>query len=193
MNLVDEKYLMNSMEISPNSNKIIQESLEVYYYNSDLIKITNNDFNWLKQQADKSKENKARICTHLDINASVHEMLIAHKKGNYIPPHRHPNKAESLSVIEGRAIFFIFSLEGEIKQAIPVNTKEGTRYLRINKDFYHTLLIESDYFVYHEVAQGPFNEFSLQIADWSPSLNDPKGINKLLNNLHNISQQLSYS
>ena len=60
-------------------------------------------FNW-----PKNPRQRARYCTHSLVDDEVHEMVIYHKEGTYIRPHKHIGKTESFHLIDGEAdvVFF---------------------------------------------------------------------------------------
>ena len=96
-------------------------------------------------------------------------MIICIKKKSYIRPARHFNKTESLLVIYGSAKAIFFDDFGNIINVIRLgNGKYSKIYYRMNKPIYHTLLIESDYFIFHETTKGPMVRSDTEFSKWSP-------------------------
>ncbi|KKL22706.1 hypothetical protein LCGC14_2432770, partial [marine sediment metagenome] len=56
----------------------------------------------------------ARLCLHRDQTDAVQEMIIVHRKGAYVRPHRHDGQTESFHVLEGRMLVVIFDDEGNV-------------------------------------------------------------------------------
>ena len=54
------------------------------------------------QNHDVNKNDKERI----------HEMIVFHKKGSYVRPHKHLNKLESFFIISGEVTLVIFDKKG---------------------------------------------------------------------------------
>ncbi len=109
-------------------------------------------------------------------------MFIVHKKGAYIRPHKHLKKSESFHLITGAADVIIFSRAGKITGVIPMGeyASGGNFYYRISQPYYHTLLIKSDFLVFHETTNGPFKKSGTVFADWSPDENDSAAQKKFM-------------
>lgn len=86
-------------------NKI---SEEVFFVQNNFIVVNKKDLNFLQQKASNNQRKRSRLCTHIDASDPLHEMIIVHKKDNYIQPHKHINKSESFHMIEGTAKLFFF-------------------------------------------------------------------------------------
>lgn len=125
----------------------------------------------IKNLAFKSKLRRSRICFHEDNNAFLQEMHICVNPDSYIRPAKHLTKVESLLVLQGLAKLFLFCDEGYIEKIIdlgPYGT-DRTHYYRLNVPIFHTLLIETETFLFHEVTEGPFDQDQTEPASWSPS------------------------
>lgn len=152
---------------------------EVYYAIGNIIKLRERDIQLFKEKAIHNKRQRSRLCTHKDINDKLHEMFIVHRKDTYVRPHKHLHKSESLHVIEGSAYMIVFDELGKILEVTYISDyPSGHRfYYRMDKPFYHTLLITSDFFVFHETTNGPFNRSETVFAEWAPdevNVNDQK-------------------
>lgn len=165
-----------------NEMKYKKESDEVLYTSSSVTQISKKDIEDLKVLAKLNERQRIRICTHPKPDSNLHEMLIVHTKNCYVRPHKHPIKVESLSVIEGSARMIIFNDDGEVQDSfIMSDYSSGHRfYNRIESPLYHMLIIESDFFVFHEVTEGPFLKNSSVFPDWAPEYYDNKFINDIL-------------
>jgi hypothetical protein len=49
-----------------------------------------------------------------------------------------------------------------------LSKKNGLIYYRINKPIFHTFLVKSDFFIFHETTSGPLQVKTTEFADWSP-------------------------
>lgn len=155
---------------------------EVYFSGEDFIGLSRRDIVSLKKAALKNKRRRARLCAHKSIKDRLHEMFVVHARGAYVRPHKHLNKSESLHVIEGKADLFIFDRKGKINKIIKLGEYGSGRnfYYRISRPLYHSLLIRSKFFVFHEAINGPFRKFDNIPAPWSPDEQDYTGIREYI-------------
>jgi cupin fold WbuC family metalloprotein len=116
-----------------------------------------------------SAKHRARICAHPDVSDAVHEMVICLLDKCYIRPHRH-RKAESLHVIEGTCDLILLDAGGNVSKVIDISSDlpEASRYVRLAPETFHTLLIRSEYFLFHETTRGPLDPADTVFGDWSP-------------------------
>ena len=160
---------------------------EVFYSGDSIIKVRQNDINQLKQFAQQTLRKRSRLCTHKDIDSSLHEMLIVHEKDNYIRPHMHLGKSESFHVIEGEADIVIFSDDGAILDLIEMSDYSGGKvfYYRLSEPLFHTVIIKSEIVVFHETTSGPFCREDMVFAEWTPPDNEVEATHRFLKNLGN--------
>mgnify|MGYP006164128421 CR=1 FL=1 len=159
---------------------------EVYVTQDDITKVDRSDIEWLKAQAAKNPRERVRLCTHLDVNDAVHEMLIVHTKGTYVRPHKHPGKTESFHLIEGALDIVIFEDSGEIMEHIRMGDfTTGNRFFwRLSSSLYHTVIPRSDTVVFHETTSGPFDIATSKLdATWSPEEGQNDAIRQYLDRL----------
>lgn len=158
--------------------KLRTESSEVYFMDEAVADIRRQDIEMLKAQAQKNQRQRARICVHQNVEEAIHEMLLAVKKGAYLPPHRHLNKAESYHIVEGRARLLLFGSSGRLENVIPMGEAGSGRafYCRVPKNRYHSFHVLSDFFVLHETTNGPFDRSATRQAPWAPKEGDAKGV-----------------
>ena len=140
--------------------KVNEFNPEVFFTSEDITKVNHQDLEFLKDKASKNERRRVRLCAHKNMQDKVHEMLIVHSIDAYIRPHKHIGKAESLHVIEGRADAIMFDENGNISEIIHMgNCNSGLIfYYRIARPVYHTLIITTDFFVFHEAVEGPFDK-----------------------------------
>jgi cupin fold WbuC family metalloprotein len=153
-----------------------QVTTEIWYSSQEVPLLGQDEMTFIRHEAASNQRKRSRICTHKDIDDPLHEMFIIHEKGNYIPPHKHLNKPESFHLIQGAADIIIFDNEGSITDVVPMGEYlTGKKfYYRISDAVYHSMLIQSDYLVYHEVTTGPFRREDTVFAAWAPEEKDVK-------------------
>jgi len=167
------------------NNNFKEMSKEVYYTTDDIAKLSKKDFSFLKKKLVDNNLRRIRVCTHKDVKDKIHEMFIVLKKNAYIRPHKHLNKDESFHLIEGSGKVIIFKDNGKIKDVIEISDYEsGQRfYYKLDKPYYHTLLVTSKFLVFHETKQGPFIKSDMVFADWSPDEQDKTEVKKYVEKL----------
>ena len=158
---------------------------EVFYTEKKISQIKDSDIAFLKDNIKNTKKKRIRICTHLNEKDGAHEMFIALSNETYIRPHKHFNKSESLHVLEGSADVVFFDDEGKIINIIPLSVASSNScfYYRINEPIYHTFIIKSKIFIFHETTQGPFRKSDTIYAPWSPKEIDYDKIVKFVSEL----------
>lgn len=166
-----------------------RESEEVYRSSRSVTVVTQEDVVFLKMQAAANTRGRVRLCAHPDSEDRLHEMLIVHSGAAYVPPHRHANKSESFHIIEGLLTVFIFDENGVVQEVIPMGELGSGRafFYRLSSNIYHTIWPESEFVVFHEVTNGPFDRRESMNASWAPSDDDVQGqerfIKKLLSSM----------
>ena len=165
--------------------RLRQDSPEVYYSEDRFASFNGKDILELKGLAAKTPRRRCRICFHDTPEATLHEMLIVHEKNAWVPPHKHLEKDESIHVIEGSAVLVGFSEDGRKTNVVRIGDG-GSIYCRIPSDIYHTLLINSDWLVFHESTTGPFDRSRTKVAPWAPSGGDPESRQFIENLRHNL-------
>ena len=165
-----------------NSKEKIDLSRGIIDYSGECISLDNLDIEKLIDQVSLTKKKRIRICLHSPSDL-IHEMIILVKKGSYIRPAKHVNKTESLHVIKGRAKAVFFNDKGEIKAIKKLSKYPESNFLyRMNKDIFHTLIVESEHFIFHEATNGPFNRSNTIEPIWAPDENDvEKSMEYMLN------------
>ncbi len=152
-------------------------SEEIFYPRKRLVSISQQDVEFLKTQALSNKRKRSRLCAHNHTDDITQEMIIALGKGNYVHPHKHLDKSESFHVIEGSADYIFFDEEGHITDVVPLcEYSSGKRfYYRIADSLYHSLIVTSNVFVFHETTKGPYvqsNRTDTVFAPWAPNEDD---------------------
>lgn len=129
-----------------------------------------NDIALLQDLASKAELRRSRICLHADDRALLQEMQICLYSNSFIRPAKHLKKVESLTVIDGFAKLVLFQDTGHISEIVDLGPYSSGKnhYYRLNYPVFHTLLVQTETFLFHEVTEGPFNLIETEPAKWSP-------------------------
>lgn len=158
---------------------------EVLYPDEPIVQVDRDFIELMKRKADTNVRERIRLCAHQDERDDVHEMIIIHKAGTYVRPHKHLNRSESFHIIEGQADVVIFNDNGEVTDRIAMGTYSSGRhfYYRLADPLYHTLLISSDYVVFHETTSGPFKREETVFPAWAPEEDDTAAVEAFIEDL----------
>lgn len=151
--------------------KVRRENVEVLYPDEDFSVVSSGDIEELKRLAVLNPRRRIRLCAHRTPSDKLQEMFIVHMRGCYVRPHKHLNKVEAMAVIEGAADVVLFNEDGSIRDVFPVGGVGSGKvfYQRLDQPTYHTLLIRSEFFVFHEITEGPFIRENTTFPDWAPA------------------------
>ncbi|MCX8129917.1 MAG: WbuC family cupin fold metalloprotein [Clostridia bacterium] len=142
------------------------------------------DFEELKNFVTTNPGKSARICIHNGNDDLLHQMIIVHRRGNYIRPHKHEFKSESFQLIEGALVVFIFNDNGEVIDKINMSVNENIVF-RIERNIWHTIVPTSELVVFHEITNGPFTGNNDSIfPDWAPQCGEHNKIDMFMKNLN---------
>ncbi len=147
---------------------------EVLYADEEIVAVGGEDVAALRRRLQTAPRGRVRICAHPGVESRLHEMFIVLRRGCYIRPHKHIDKAESLLVVEGRADVVLFDDDGAIRRVLPVGDYASGRlfYYRIDRPCYHTVYARSESLVFHEATEGPLDRSQTVFAPWSPDEQD---------------------
>ena len=163
-----------------------KESDEVLYQKNlnQVIQISRNDIQHLKDIAQESARHQARICAHSGKEEDIHEMVIYHQKGAYLHPHKFHINTESYLLLEGEIDVVLFNDLGEPLKVIEMGTigSQKTFFFRLPQPMFRTLILKQDS-VFLEVKTGPFNPDNRELAKWAPHHEEISEVNKYLDQL----------
>ncbi|MAF94383.1 MAG: cupin [Rhodospirillaceae bacterium] len=162
----------------------IEESDCVFYSPESIFTLSRDMIEFLLLSARNNTRRQSRLCTHHSHKSLLHEMIIVHLKGNYIPPHKHVDKIESFHIIKGMLAVLVFSDDGNIMKTVMLNSKGECLYYRLSNNLYHMVVPLSEYVVFHEVTNGPFNKGDIIVPKWAP-IDDNEKILEFQNNISN--------
>lgn len=157
---------------------------EVLYPDDEIVTVRRGDIESMKILSQKNARKRIRLCAHQTVDDPVHEMLIIHARDTYVRPHKHLNKTESFHVVEGSLQVVVFDDSQNILEVILMGDYASGRvfYYRLG-GVYHTILLESDFVVFHETSKGPFNRAETVFAPWSPEESNPDEARKFMEGL----------
>lgn len=144
---------------------------------ADLVVVDATAAAFLERRLAETARRRVRICAHRGPGAPLQEMFILLAADTYIRPHRHTGKVESLHVIAGEADAVFFDEAGAVTAVVALGEHGSGRafFYRIETPQFHTLLLRSERFFFHEVTTGPFLPEGTSFAPWTPGEDDPAG------------------
>lgn len=158
----------------------LQKSKSVFYTSKfiDFIELSNQNIKFLLNKNNLLNK-KSRICLHKNENSKIHEMLIMHKTGAYVRPHKHTAKTESFILLKGKLKVIVFNNKGDIFKIIdmgPIGSSK-TFYYKMQKSYFHSFIIEKESFFF-EITKGPFRVNETIFPKWAPLETDKNEIKK---------------
>jgi cupin fold WbuC family metalloprotein len=114
---------------------------------------------------------------HKGPEASMHRMLNAMQPYSYIQPHRHlhPPKAESVIVLQGALLCFLFSANGKVEELHTLAAGSANFGIDSEPGVFHTFLALAEDTVIFEVKPGPYQPGSdKDFAPWAPAEGTPE-------------------
>jgi cupin fold WbuC family metalloprotein len=160
------------------SSSFTEKSPAVFVTDAQPVTVGLSDLESLKRSAAASPKRRARICAHRSSDDAIHEMLIVLQGDTYVRPHRHHGKCESMHAIEGRAALIYFTEKGE-PQAIRflgASSNTDCLFCRTEQAIYHTVVVLTESFVFHETVQGPLRPSDTEYASWAPAEEDAAAV-----------------
>lgn len=154
------------------------QNAEVYYSDAAIVTAGDDVIAELKRLAAQNPRLRSRLCTHPDPSSGLHEMLIVHHRDAYVRPHKHLGKPESFHVIEGTARVIIFENDGRIRDVLEMAPYGRGKlcYYRMPDEVFHSILITSEWLVFHETTAGPFDPSRTAFPDWAPDGSDTAAV-----------------
>lgn len=120
----------------------------------------------LKEVASRSERSRSRLCLHPSQGDRHQEMLIVMSRDAIERPQRRTIGFDTKIVLEGRAVLHYFASDRSIMRSVELGG-EHARYVHTRGDEFHSLLISSDWFVFLEILEGPFDSNTTEFAPWS--------------------------
>jgi len=114
---------------------------------------------------------------HKGPESPLHRMINALQPYSYVRPHRHlqPPKAESVIVLQGALLCFIFSPTGQVEQLYTLAADSAHFGVDSEPGVYHTFLALEEDTVVFEAKPGPYEQSSdKDFASWAPPEDTPE-------------------
>lgn len=149
---------------------LIRQNSEVYSAPGPIASIGSREIDFLKREVAVNKKGRVRINLHQGDDDLLHEMIIAIRPDSYIRPHKHPGKSEAFHVVYGAVDIVVFEDNGEILDVVSLAAQNETMafYYRMSSPYFHTLIINSDILIVHEITNGPFVKEGGQFGSFAP-------------------------
>lgn len=162
-----------------------EHNAEVLYAEDRVVKVDRQDIASLVERATGNSRKRIRLCAHKDTDDRLHEMLIVHARDCYVRPHKHLAKSEAFHMIEGNMDVVLLDDAGKVMEVVPMGDYQSGRkfYYRLAEPLYHTLLIRSEWVVFHEITNGPFKREDTIFAPWSPEMEDAAEARRFMDEL----------
>lgn len=158
----------------------LQKSRSVFYTSksNDFLHLSKHDIKFLVNKKNLLNK-KSRICFHKNEGSKIHEMLIVHKTGAYVRPHKHTNKTESFILLKGKLRVIIFNNKGKILKTINMGpiSSSNVFYYKMQKSYFHSFIIDRDSYFF-EITKGPFRVNETIFPEWAPLETDKNEIKK---------------
>ena len=117
----------------------------------------------LKGIAKASVRSRARLCLHPSPDDLHQEMLIVFANTAIESVQRRTIGFDTKIALEGRATLRYYLPTGELTREIKLG-HEHAIYVHTSGNEYHSLTVETDWFVFLEVLQGPFDGATTEFA-----------------------------
>ena len=154
-----------------------------FFCTRDVVQVNRRMIRGLVEESLRQGWRRSRISLHPSPASSFHEMVVFERGGLYGRPHKHLQKGESCTILEGAAAFFVFDDHGRVTEAATVSPEE-TVICRVGANQWHAVIPVSDYAVYLESKPGPFLGVNDSLyPDWAPDGSDPVRTQRYLEEL----------
>ena len=92
-------------------------------------------------------------------------------------PHRHLNRTESTLILKGEVDYIVFDESGLINTVTRMSDLNSDKvfYNSLHQATYHTLLVRSEWLVFLETTNGPFDTNDTVFPSWCPEQSDSSG------------------
>lgn len=138
--------------------KAVQTSPTVFHCIDNVDQISENEIEEIKNLM--NMENSiTRICLHSTVEEKVHISVICTSNKVENRRHFHARKHEFIVPIEGVARLKYFDENGRHSSTLDMNSAV-TKIIKIPKGKIHEFVVESDYFIFWEICEGPHSNDS---------------------------------
>ena len=133
----------------------------VYYALNLPARFSNQQMLLLRALARARGHPICRVCLHQEDAEPVHEMLMIHTGPIVVGPLRQHNKTSiTYHALDGEAIVKLHDQTGEVTEEMVVSSKSPNHFTccRLDAGMFRSIQSTSDYFLFLEVALGPFQD-----------------------------------
>ena len=157
-------------------------SPEVFYADEVVVRVDREDVTSPVAWDDPILRRRKRLCMHRSAEDRLHEMLIVHHREASVRSYRHLGKAESMHIVQDETDLVLFEDAGNVTEVIGMGEFRSGRpfYYRISEPIYHSLVIRSEWLVFHEVTSGPLRREESEFAPWAPADDDAPAVQVFL-------------
>lgn len=136
----------------------------------------------LKEAALVAANYRSRICLHQSLDSKVQQMLIAFHAKSFIGPHRQVGREKSYVIMDGAATVAFFDEQGVLTEKVVLSDikQSGPSLIHFTSSLWHIFVPQTEYVVYLETLEGPFNTELTEYAPWAPSYWDSNVIREFL-------------
>lgn len=112
----------------------------------------------VKKISEENAHSNARLCLHASPEEeSLHDMVVLEYQDKKCrKPHKHLEREETLHMMEGEMVSFIFDEEGNLIEKTFIN--EENPIYRTSRNQYHVWLPITNRVIYREIKNGPFKQ-----------------------------------
>lgn len=146
----------------------------VFFNTDEVARVDEETIRDLKRAAAETA-GTVRLCLHRNADDAVQEMIIVHRKGAYVRPHKHEAETESFRIVEGAMVIVLFDNDGNETGRFEMGERSSGKCFvcRLEKGRWHTMVPLTDVVVFIETTAGPFRGAEHNtFADWAPPPND---------------------
>ena len=124
---------------------------------------------WLKERLDGGSGSTVRICLHSGPEATLHDMVVVHRRGGEFKLHKHLTCEETYHMIEGRMRVDLFDDEGRKTGSYLIGESGSGLPLmcRVRSNVWHVNVPETEYAIFHESRPGPLDRSDSVTPDWA--------------------------
>lgn len=104
---------------------------------------------------------RSRICMHPSPDEEEQQMLVAISPLSPDVPHMHPEKYETLIPLRGNALYVTYNSSGSVAETLELSPESPVSVCTPPRTI-HSIQVLSDFFLFWELARGPFTRNSTQ-------------------------------
>ena len=177
--------------MEPNRIKMKQFNQSVLFADEEIVAVDAEDVELLKTRAQENPRKRVRLCAHRSMEDPLHEMIFVYTRDTYVRPHKNLTESKSYHIIEGIVDLILFDELGNITRVFNMGDFSTglSFFFRMPEPGYKCMVVKSDYLLFQETTNGPFEESHTIYAPWAPDEDDLDNRDKYLVNLKGLMQE----